>query len=285
MIQGSPEWHEHRAKHSNASEAGAVMSVSPWFPKTPADLYDLKTGVKEVKMNAAMQHGIDTEGEARVYAEQYFGPLTPAVVTRGRYSASLDGIDFNGTVAVEIKCPSSSGSKLFDITTPENLKALAPHYWYQIVHQFYTGEKLDKIAFVIYHADRRNIVTVNRADVEADFKPLITAWEAFNACMDQGIRPEQEDLDESETFQEIVQRYRIQKLRLEAEEKAFKAIEEEVKAYASRSGKSSLKGFGATISQVTRQGNVDYKKIPELKGVDLDKYRGKSTTYWTVRTA
>jgi len=37
------------------------------------------------------------------------------------------------------------------------------------------------------------------------------------------------------------------------------------------------------IYKSVRQGNVDYKSIPELKSVDLDKYRKPSTDVWTVR--
>jgi hypothetical protein len=32
-----------------------------------------------------------------------------------------------------------------------------------------------------------------------------------------------------------------------------------------------------------RKGNVNYKKVPELKGVNLDEYRGESITVWTVK--
>ncbi len=33
-------------------------------------------------------------------------------------------------------------------------------------------------------------------------------------------------------------------------------------------------GFGVTVSRYFKQGNVDYKKVPALKGVDLNAYRG-----------
>lgn len=40
--------------------------------------------------------------------------------------------------------------------------------------------------------------------------------------------------------------------------------------------------WGRKLTKVERQGNVDYKKIPELKGVDLDPYRGKQSSYWRL---
>lgn len=283
MIQGSSEWHEHRAKHFNASEAGAVMAVSPWFPKNPAQLYDLKKGVQEVKMNSSMQHGIETEPKARTWAEGALGDsMTPAVYTKGRYSASLDGINFDNTMGIEIKCP-SGGSKLFDLATPNAVRIGAPHYWWQMVHQFYCVPSLVKLAFVVYSDTRQNMVVINRDEVVAHFDALCAAWEMFGAALDTDQRPAEEDLDDSEEYQQLVHAYRVEKLRLEAQEKQLKAVEEELKAYAKRSGKTALKGFGATVTQVTRQGNVEYRKIPELQGVDLEKYRGKSTTYWMIK--
>ena len=33
-------------------------------------------------------------------------------------------------------------------------------------------------------------------------------------------------------------------------------------------------GFGVSVTRYFKQGNVDYKKVPELKGVDLNLFRG-----------
>lgn len=35
-------------------------------------------------------------------------------------------------------------------------------------------------------------------------------------------------------------------------------------------------GAGVTVTRFWKQGNVDYKKVVELKGVDLNPYRGKA---------
>ncbi len=34
-------------------------------------------------------------------------------------------------------------------------------------------------------------------------------------------------------------------------------------------------GFGVSVTKFWKQGNVDYKKVPALVGVDLELYRGK----------
>ncbi|MFO1392753.1 MAG: hypothetical protein U1F09_03170 [Steroidobacteraceae bacterium] len=36
---------------------------------------------------------------------------------------------------------------------------------------------------------------------------------------------------------------------------------------------ASEKGAGVQVTRYWKQGSVDYKKIPELKGLDLERYR------------
>lgn len=45
----------------------------------------------------------------------------------------------------------------------------------------------------------------------------------------------------------------------------------------------NVKGCGVSIMHSKRAGAVDYKAVPELKGVDLDKYRKKETAIVTVK--
>ena len=35
-------------------------------------------------------------------------------------------------------------------------------------------------------------------------------------------------------------------------------------------------GCGVSVTRYWKQGNVEYKRIPELQGVDLEQYRGKA---------
>ena len=284
LLQGSPEWHAHRAKHFNASEAGAVMGVNPWAPRNQVELYDLKTGALEVAYNSAMQHGIDTEPEARVYAERLFQEdFTPCVKVVGRYSASLDGLNFFGDMGIEIKCPVSLDSKLFDLSTPAAVQNKAPHYWWQIVHQFHVCRDMKSLAFVIYHKAKQTVVVIQRQDVQPYIEPLLAAWEAFGAKLDAKDRPIDEAVDETDEFQKLVHAYKLEKLKLEAQEAALKVAEEAIKAYAKNTGKTAIKGFGASVTLVSRQGSIDYTKVPALKDVDLDAYRKKPTSYWMIK--
>src|SRR5574343_874297 len=196
LEQGSPEWAEHRAKHLNASEAGSVMGVSPWKPKNMAELLALKRGEFTVFQSEAMTRGHVLEPVARYWAEKELGrTFTPTTMTRGRYSAALDGLCFEGRFALEIKCPTKADSALFNIRNSADLKNYAPHYWYQLVHQAWVSG-VDSIAFAVYHPERPiHIGEVSRDELAGDFDALLGQWEIFAKHLDEGTSPEMERMD------------------------------------------------------------------------------------------
>ncbi len=75
LIQGGPEWHAHRAQHWNASDAPAMLGVSPY--KSRAELLrERATGIGQ-EFDAATQRRFDDghrfEALARSLAEQIIG--------------------------------------------------------------------------------------------------------------------------------------------------------------------------------------------------------------------
>lgn len=96
LIQGSPEWHAYRADHWNASDAPAMMGVSPYKTRSQL-LHERFTGIQE-EITADQQRRFDDghryEAQARPLAELILGKsLYPIVGSEGAYSASFDGID------------------------------------------------------------------------------------------------------------------------------------------------------------------------------------------------
>ena len=43
-------------------------------------------------------------------------------------------------------------------------------------------------------------------------------------------------------------------------------------------------GGGVKVMKTVMRGRVDYEAIPEIKGINLDKYRKSSTTSWKILT-
>lgn len=106
LIQGTPEWHAHRATHLNASDAPAMMGCSPY--KTRGQLVrELATGAAAEHDAATLQRFADGhrfEDLARPLAEAIMEQdLYPCVGVDGKYSASFDGLTLLEDLAFEHK--------------------------------------------------------------------------------------------------------------------------------------------------------------------------------------
>ncbi|MDR0215944.1 MAG: YqaJ viral recombinase family protein [Comamonas sp.] len=106
LVQGSPEWHAHRRNHFNASDAPAMMGASSYKSRSEL-IKELATGITE-EIDAATQRRFDDghqfEAWARPMAEKIIGDgLSNCVGTRGKYSASFDGLTFMNDTAFEHK--------------------------------------------------------------------------------------------------------------------------------------------------------------------------------------
>ena len=66
----------------------------------------------------------------------------------------------------------------------------------------------------------------------------------------------------------------------------IKALEKRQKqlrdALISMSDHANSIGGGLQVQQCVRKGAVAYSEIPQLQGIDLDKYRGDLVQYWKV---
>ena len=109
LQQGSPEWHAHRATHYNASDAPAMLGVSPY--KTRAQLVrEYATGVT-AEVDSLTQKRFDDghrfEALARPLAEAIIGedlyPCVGVSELHPKLSASFDGLALLQDVAFEHK--------------------------------------------------------------------------------------------------------------------------------------------------------------------------------------
>lgn len=145
LIQGSPEWHAHRAAHWNASDTPVMLGISPH--KTRTDLLrEYATGIS-AEIDEATQRRFDAghrfEALARPLAEQIVGDdLYPVVGVYGRFSASFDGITLDEDIVFEHKTPNNEiraafGAPLMaerdgngvrlNVKLPEHLRAQMEH--------------------------------------------------------------------------------------------------------------------------------------------------------------
>ena len=106
LIQGSPEWLSYRTEHFNASDAPAMMGVSPYKTRTQL-LHEMHTGIA-ADVDEATQRRFDdghrVEALARPLAEEIIGEdLYPVVGSKGKLSMSSDGLTMDQKKGFEHK--------------------------------------------------------------------------------------------------------------------------------------------------------------------------------------
>jgi putative phage-type endonuclease len=269
LVQGSPEWHEHRKSHRNASETAAVLGLSPWL--TPYQLWEIKTGRRpQPEVTAAMAHGTKLEPLAREAYEQLTGHvMEPVVLVKGEYSASLDGITLDGQLVLEVKCPKSKDSRLL-------AEAKAAHvpvdvYWQIQTQLLVSGARL---AHLYVFEGTTGILLEQKPEPEA-WATLRREWDRFMELVrldqpppltegDTLIRTDAEWLAAAEAYLET-------KLFADQSRKALEEAKERLVALTTHSNET---GGGVTVTRYWRKGSIDYSRVIELASIDLERYRG-----------
>ncbi len=271
LVQGSPEWHEHRAQYRNASETPAVLGASPWV--TPYELWLIKTGRKVVEETAPMRHGTAMEPLARAAFEEETGLIMqPQVVVAGDYSASLDGITLSGDTIVEIKCPfKGQTSELWQTakagTVPE-------HYRLQVQHQLMVSQARRAHLWVY---DGKTGINILIEPDEIAFARIREGWDLFQPYLD-GDKPPPLTEQDTKTRSDAAWREAAESYR------GWKSVIDEASAKADIAKAVLIgltdhpreAGYGVAVTRFWKAGNIDYKRLPALAGVDLELYRGKA---------
>jgi putative phage-type endonuclease len=173
LIQGSDEWQTHRLLYKNASETAALLGLSPWL--TPYGLWEIKTGRRTQECNFVMQRGLELEPLARQAYERDTGAIMePAVVVSGDYSASLDGLTFDGSLLLEVKCPYKGRDS--ETWKQAMLRQVEPHYMVQVQHQLMVSGA-ERCHFWVF--DGKNGILVEVLPDPAAFEQIRTAWDEF----------------------------------------------------------------------------------------------------------
>lgn len=269
LVQGSPEWYAHRAQYRNASETAIVVGASPW--QTPYQLWELRSGRREQKVTPAMAHGTIMEPTARQAYEALTGEvLQPLVLVEGEYSASLDGQTLDGGLIVEIKCPyKGQSSELWQSVAAGQVPE---HYWWQVQHQLMLAKAAEAHLYV-FDGQEGLLQTVKP---EPDRWPEIHAgWDAFMRCLREDVPPELTERDKLIRKDAIWQRAAETYVALKQQADALAGqLDEAKEALVKLAKHPSEAGFGVSVTRYFKQGNVDYKKVPELKDVNLNAFRG-----------
>lgn len=265
-----------RWRKIGSSDAPVIMGESPY--STPYQLWERKVNDLPVESNAAMRRGKELEPIALSHFEEQMGVLLKSQEcithpTRYWQTATLDG--FDGKILVEIKCPSKEDHNL------ALKKKVPPKYYAQLQHQLeVTG--LDGMYYFSYNGSDGVIVEVERDQKyidrmnqkEEEFWNCILNFNPPDLCDDDYI-----DMSKKIGWPEAVNQYKEVCEKIKELEKDEERIRQQLILL---SGEKNSHGGGIKLTKSLTKGAIDYSNIPELKDVDLERYRKKSFRKWRI---
>ncbi len=280
LVQGTPEWHSFRKNHIGASDAPVIMKESPW--KTPYQLWQEKLGVgTQTETTSAMRRGINLEDSARSMFEKMTGiKVSPRVAVSHEFpfmAASFDGISEDYKEIVEIKCPGMQDHM------SATAGAVPKKYLHQLLQQMIVSDT-EHVHYLSYRSDDDvAILEIKRKDFNKEIDDLIKSAKEFWRCVQELEEPPLCDKDfvemDSIEWNLTVDEYTKVKEKLKQYEKQEKEYRDRLIAL---SGNKNCKGSGLKLMKVLRRGGVDYTSIPELKNINLDKYRKGVIESWRL---
>lgn len=275
LQQNTQEWLDFRENHLGASDACIIMGVSPW--KTPYELWLEKIGSANVK-KVSGKH-IDRGNNLEPFALSQYNQMNesnciPVVLVSKSVkfmSASLDGYDAKLKKAVEIKCPGKEDHEL------AKKGGIPSKYYPQLQHQLYVAnlESIDYFSF-----DGINGITIKVFRDNEYIKQMISEESKFWTHVSNLTPPAFTNRDFREGSKEWVET--AEKLyALQQEESKLKVAKEELSSKLKElSDGSSTTSNGYKFTKYEIKGRVNYASIPELKKIDLEKYRGDNSVAW-----
>lgn len=179
LVQGSPEWHAHRAGSFNASDAAAMLGLSPY--KTREQLLAEKasgiTPEVDAETQARFDRGHAFEAQARPWAEALIGEeLYPVTMSRQvsglNLSSSMDGLTLAGDVAWEHKTLSARvGRLLADGEVPNDYRPQ--------LEQILLVSGAERVLFMASSGNREDMQCVWYESIPVLRQQLIVGWQRF----------------------------------------------------------------------------------------------------------
>lgn len=275
LVQGSDEWHKWRAEGIGSSHAPIIMGVSPW--KTPLQLYEwYASGSPKEESNFAIERGRDLEPVARAQYEMIHDcDMPPATLVHPEHSflrASLDGYSAEKKIILEIKCPGREDHAV------ALSKKIPGKYYAQLQHQMLVSGA-EVVHYYSFDGAAGVLVEVARDEdyIEELLKAETLFWERVVSRNPPPLS-ERDYIEETDYVNlENIQEWRRKKHQVDLLEKDMEELRDHI---TGRLTHNRVKAFGVKIQKIFKKGSVDYSKIPELKSIDLDKFRKPSSEYY-----
>jgi len=292
MKQTGESWLAWRNKGIGSSDAPIILGVSPW--STPFQLWEEKTGRKKRDFsNWATERGNKLEPTIRTRYELENDMECQAATVEHKdctyLRASMDGYNVLKKIGAEFKAPGKDDHELARSgKVPEK-------YYPQIQHQFIVSGA-ERIDYVSYSLDREfytsgqyekgEMLTVqvypDKEFIKNYLKKAKEFWECVTSDAPPGVTnkdvikmelsAELEDLSNDWLVaDDTLNHWKKELARLKSE------IIEKIKHH-----KSAVTFYGLKAQKITKKGAINYSKVPQLEGVDLEDYRKKASSYYKI---
>ncbi len=273
LVPNTKEWEEFRRSRIGASDCPTIMGHGY---TTPQKLWEQKISGKKSYSSAAMQRGTDLEPVAREMVNNLHNAFyMPLVVeaSNGWQMASLDGYCPENKRLIEIKCPNEGTFRAF-----KDSGIIPEYYSWQIQHQLCVTE-FDECTLVLFNGTEC-VEKVIKRDEEMISKLVEKEYQFYQSMLNFTPIDSPLVVREDEDMKEAVAAYEIAKAaRIEAQELERICFD----GIIYLAGEENCICNGKEIKKMYRTGSVDYKKIDELKNVDLTKYRRPPVEFWVIQ--
>jgi hypothetical protein len=251
----------------------------------------------EFQGNVATQWGHDNEGAAIAEWEFVTGLIVrnkgdeqqfiKTEIQSGDGTLMMAGCTPDGLVGaeglVEVKCPYGKRNSKPDAA---EYLAIAPEYLDQMQWQLIVTNR-NVCSFVVWTQQGVDYLHVERdfqrqeelIAVAMDFQRELNAILADPELQAPYLQDKGVVHREDAEFAAAAERYKTAQAVADSAAAALETARAELLALVTE----STEGCGVKINRAERKGAVDYGKIPELKGVDLEQYRKKSSIVWSVK--
>lgn len=286
IIQRSPEWFSARVGRVTGSAVGAILGLNPY---TSADdvlrrmVRDYHKAPSEFEGNVATEYGQFHEAGATFeYTLETGMPVEECgfFTHEDWLGASPDGL-VGMMGVIEIKCPYGQRDAI-----PPVFKSAAdqPHYYAQMQIEMFCANR-EWCDFFQWSANGTRLETVNRSEnwLEQNLPALKAFHERYLGELDNKdhLEPRRKELYGPKAAALLEQYDDLTDAIERATERRKEVLAELIKAAGERN--ACINGRNLTL--VERVGAVSYANVVKehCKGVDIEPYRGKPSTYWMLK--
>ncbi|WP_434033558.1 YqaJ viral recombinase family protein [Cupriavidus sp. a3] len=177
LVQGSPEWQAFRFSYHGASEAAAMLGLSQNMKRNEL-LHIKKTAMpkefSQFVQERILDRGHELEAMARPLVEEDLGEeLYPVTCSRGKESASCDGLTMSGDIAFEHKQWNEDLAALVR-------QGIVPDSHMPQCQQIMMVTGADRVRFVVSDGTRERFVWTDVEPVQDWFNRIMAGWKQFD---------------------------------------------------------------------------------------------------------